>query len=216
MQAQYSRFKAIAGVVFDCDGVLLNSRRANLALYNYLRQQVGLPPMTEEQEEYVHMATYGQALDFIAPGECRSRLEPLLPSAGEAVNYSGLLQEQPGAVEVMERLRASGKRLGICTNRVGDLGPLLRRFSLDGFFDPIRTASNSKAKPDPEGLLLILKEWGVGPVEIAFVGDSRVDEQAARAAGVPFWALGNPSLAALMHFSGFPEMLTFMRAAQAA
>ena len=41
-------------IVFDCDGVLFDSREANRRYYNSLRERFGHPPMDEEELEYVH------------------------------------------------------------------------------------------------------------------------------------------------------------------
>ena len=41
-----------------------------------------------------------------------------------------------------------------------------------------------RKKPDPDGALAILREWGVPPKEAAMVGDSDVDVQTARNAGM--------------------------------
>ena len=42
----------LAGVIFDCDGVLLDSRESNSIFYNRVLAVFGLPPMTPEQEKY--------------------------------------------------------------------------------------------------------------------------------------------------------------------
>ena len=48
--SQYSAFGGRpSGVIFDCDGVLIDSREANIAYYDYLRSYVGLPPLPKEQ-----------------------------------------------------------------------------------------------------------------------------------------------------------------------
>jgi phosphoglycolate phosphatase-like HAD superfamily hydrolase len=86
----------------------------------------------------------------------------------------------------------------------------LGRFGLEGYFDTIKTASNSTPKPSPDGLLQIMGEWGLEPLEIAFVGDSKVDETAALAAGVPFWSFKNDTLAAELHLPSFNRLHNWM------
>ena len=80
---------------------------------------------------------------------------------------------------------------------------LLYFFSLESFFSPVKTAANTRPKPCPDGLAEILREWRLAPGQIAFIGDSKVDEMAARAAGVPFWAFRNPDLPADLHVQDF-------------
>ena len=40
----------LGGVIFDCDGVMINSRAANDEFYNRVLAYFGLPPLTPEQE----------------------------------------------------------------------------------------------------------------------------------------------------------------------
>ena len=41
-------------VIFDCDGVMFDSKDANRKYYNLLLEQFGHPLMNEEEEDYVH------------------------------------------------------------------------------------------------------------------------------------------------------------------
>ncbi|MEJ2068631.1 MAG: HAD hydrolase-like protein, partial [Deltaproteobacteria bacterium] len=49
-------------VIFDCDGVMFDSKEANIAFYNAILAQYHLPPMTQEEVEYVHVSTAEGAL----------------------------------------------------------------------------------------------------------------------------------------------------------
>ena len=42
-------------VIFDCDGVMFDSKGANLHFYNAVRRHFGHPDMDEEELDYVHM-----------------------------------------------------------------------------------------------------------------------------------------------------------------
>ena len=54
--------RGLAGVVFDCDGVMIDSRDANRVFYNTVLAELNLPPMGPEEESYAFMATAGEAL----------------------------------------------------------------------------------------------------------------------------------------------------------
>ena len=47
--------KKIMAVVFDCDGVLFDSRQANRSFYDHIRSRFGLPPMPEEDVTYLDL-----------------------------------------------------------------------------------------------------------------------------------------------------------------
>ena len=52
-------------VVFDCDGVMFDSRYANREYYNHLLEKFGQPPMDRQAEDYVHSHNVMDAVDFI-------------------------------------------------------------------------------------------------------------------------------------------------------
>lgn len=200
----------LRGLVFDIDGVLFDSRSSNMEYYNMIRRAVQLPPLTPEEEDYCQMASGEQSLAYIIPPEYREEAE----KACKAINYRKqilpLLSVEPGLLELLHWLKLYDVRLGIFTNRATAVEELLRYFSLEPFFFPIMTSRICPPKPYPDGLLRILDEWQLKPSEIAFLGDSKVDEQAAAAAGVPFWAYRNPLLTAELHFDAFFTMITLI------
>ena len=65
----------LSGVIFDCDGVLVDSRDANRMYYNLIREGIGMLPITPEEEDYVHMHAVGECLDRIIPAERRQEAE---------------------------------------------------------------------------------------------------------------------------------------------
>jgi len=68
----------IAGVIFDCDGVMIDSREANNIFYNRVLAWFGLPPMTIEQENYCFMATSRQALLHIVPPSLHGQIDHVI------------------------------------------------------------------------------------------------------------------------------------------
>ncbi|MCX5894085.1 MAG: HAD hydrolase-like protein, partial [Deltaproteobacteria bacterium] len=58
-------------IIYDCDGVLIDSRRSNEAFYNHILAHFGLPPLTPEQLDLVHASTAQEAIDFLFGGTPR-------------------------------------------------------------------------------------------------------------------------------------------------
>ena len=52
-------------IIFDCDGVLFDSKEANIAFYNQILSQFNLPPLTIAEVEYVHVSTAEEALRYL-------------------------------------------------------------------------------------------------------------------------------------------------------
>lgn len=180
----------LSGVVFDCDGVMIDSREANRGFYNRILDAFGLEHMTAEQEEFAFRSTAMDALQRMIPAKDHGRIEKTI---AEVIDYNRDVMPQmrlmPGFLEFIRMLHASGLHLGISTNRIRDgLQRVLDFFSLPPYFNPTMTASDVAPKPSPEGLLRILEIWDLAPGQLLFVGDSVDDMAAACAAGVPFCA----------------------------
>lgn len=186
----------LGGVIFDCDGVMINSRAANDEFYNRVLAYFGLPPMTPEQEAYSFMATAGQALRHILPKRLHGEIDRV---TRDEINYQRdilpLLRLMPGFREFADELHGKGVRMAIATNRTDQgVQRVLDFFSLPSYFDPVVTASNAAPKPSPEGALRICSAWGMEPQDALFVGDSVHDKEAAEAAGVIFAAFNGGGL----------------------
>lgn len=208
---QIDSIRAAKGIIFDCDGVLLNSRLANISFYNNLRKKAELPPLSEEEEEFVHMSTYEQALDYILQGSKHDNIASYLDEMEGSFDYYDLLKVEDGLIPMLGWLKKEHFRLGICTNRLSPLDIFLARFKLNKYFSPMQTASNSTPKPSPDGLFKAAEAWKLSHDEVAFIGDSKVDEMAAKAAGVPFWAFKNFSLDAQLHIPDFPTLEVWLK-----
>ena len=201
-----------SGIIFDCDGVVIDSRAANIEYYNYLREYLGLPRLTREQEDFVQAATVQQAMDAIFP----KPLQPLLRDAARRISYVRDIMPHigcyPGLHEVLDFCRASGLRLAMNTNRTDGMDLLLENCRLQGYFDPIVLASDvSRPKPAPEGAQLILRTWKCTPKTVLFIGDSSSDKGAAEGAGIPFLSCQTEGLAP-QSVSDFSMLLTSLKA----
>jgi HAD superfamily hydrolase (TIGR01549 family) len=201
--AQADPLEGVKGVIFDCDGVLVDSKDANRMYYNLVREKLGMLSMTPEEEKFVHAHAVAASIAHIVPVERLAEAE----AARREIDFSAMLEYtylEEGLVELLDALRDRGILLAVNTNRTDSMGILLETFKLMNYFSPVITAGLvSHPKPNPEGVHRILKDWNVTRFEVAYIGDTEVDEHAARAAGVPFWSYKNPTLAARMHITSF-------------
>ncbi len=205
-----SRLRNLKGVIFDCDGVLFDSREINVRFYNQVRAYFGLEPMNRDEEEFVHMHSVQNSLKHILPEKFQSRLGEIR----EKVDYAELIpfmRMEEGLHRVLEFLRQKRIMMAINTNRTTTMGLLLHTFDLDDYFWPVVTAAKvSRPKPHPESIFKILNLWSVQAGEVVFIGDSRVDQETAIASGVPFWAYKNEYLQGDMYIPDFLTLKEFL------
>lgn len=97
----------------------------------------------------------------------------------------------PGVLACIDRLKAKGYRVAICTNKIERLTfPLLEALDLTRHFDAIVAADTfATRKPDAEPVLGAIARAGGVKQGSVMVGDSVTDIDAARAAGIPVIAV---------------------------
>ena len=201
-----SAFSGVQGIIFDCDGVLFDSREVNRRYYNELRFALDLPALSEDELDYAHMHTVSQALARIIPEE---RM-PEMYMVRERLKYHAFipyLTPAPGLYELLDTLRSRNIRCAVNTNRFDTMETILATFDLRQYFFPVITAAKvTFAKPHAEGVHAILDAWGLEKDGVRYIGDSAVDEVTARNAQVDFWAYRNEQLLADMHVYDFWDL----------
>lgn len=204
--------KNIKAVAFDCDGVMFDTAQVNRRYYNHLLEHFKRPPMNDDQFTFVHMHTVHAAIvylfqnpDMIDRVQAYRRQLDYLPFLGHMVI-------EPHLKELLKWLQPQVKT-AVVTNRTDTIARVLSKFGLDPWFDLVVSANDvTLPKPHPEPLLKALSHFGVDSREMLYIGDSGVDEAAARAADVPLAAYRNPTLAAVCHVSDLSQIRLFLEA----
>ena len=83
-------------------------------------------------------------------------------------------------------------KLGLATNRSATVPALVEHLGLAGIFDAVASAlDHVRPKPAPDILRLCLDRAKVDATRAVYVGDSRIDHEAADAAGMHFIGVGS-------------------------
>jgi HAD superfamily hydrolase (TIGR01509 family) len=197
-------------IVFDCDGVLFDSRRANREYYNFVLNHFNHPPMDESELEYAHMHNAADSIRHIFrhyPGNPFAEIDAFRRELG----YDRFLPYMKMEEDLVPFLEEVKKRyhLAISTNRGNTMEQLLRIFRLENFFDKVVTSETAKRpKPAPDGLEEILDHFHCSAAEAIFIGDSIIDSEHAASCKVPLIAFRNNTLPARYHVSSFTEVLS--------
>ena len=190
--------------IFDCDGVIFDTKECNRQYYNDLAKKIRKEEITEVELSFVHMHTAEESIDYLF------RNKPhLLDKARKYIkeldygNYMGYMKPEPN---VFETLAAIKKELStaLFTNRSTTMPRLIKEFSLNRCFDKIVCALDvERTKPYPDGMLKILREFDVHREKAIYIGDTSLDEEAAQRAKVAFIAYKNRELTADFHVEHF-------------
>jgi HAD superfamily hydrolase (TIGR01549 family) len=84
-----------------------------------------------------------------------------------------------GVRDLLGYLKEKNIPIGILTRNSQKIAILtLEKFDLE--FDIILSRDTARAKPDPHGLEIMAKAWGINTESMAFFGDSSFDTETAR------------------------------------
>jgi len=173
-------------LVFDLDGTLVDSKEDLANAVNVALESFDLPPLP-------HPMIYSYVGDgatilirHVLPPEKADLLPEVLDRFLSYYRRHLLdtTRAYPGVVGALRKW-AGIYRMAVLTNKgVAMAQEVLSGLSLDGYFFEVRGGDSfDTKKPDPEGLLHILREAGAEAQEAIMIGDSRNDVLAGRAAG---------------------------------
>lgn len=195
-------------IVFDCDGVMFDSKPANQEYYDHVLEHFGKTLMDKSELEYVHTHNVTDCINHIFRHHLDINPEEI-ETYRASLNYSQFLPHfkiEPDLVEFLETSRHN-YHLAISTNRSDTMELLLNSFDLSHFFGKVMTATNAKKpKPAPDGMLEILDYYNCKPEETIFIGDSIIDQLHAVASGTQLIAFKNKKLETDYHISSFMEI----------
>ena len=203
------KLQNIRGVAFDLDGTLVDSAPGLTAAVDNALYALELPMAGEErvvtwigngadvliqraltwarQERAALRAAQGKPSvdhDDIPQVEQQAILRKLFDRYyGEVAEEGSFLF--PAVADTLGALHAKGLPLALVTNKPTPfVAPILSSLDIAKYFTVVIGGDDVKnKKPHPEPLLLVAEKLGLAPADLLFVGDSRNDIQAAKAAG---------------------------------
>jgi pyrophosphatase PpaX len=177
----------LKAVIFDVDGVLINSLEANTKFYQDLFAAAGYDkPSKSTIRRLFHLTMEGVIREILGPNNHSEITRIWRMGHDRVVGYPDKLVKTPlGMVDTVKKL--GGKfALGIVTSRVRNgvytlpqLAAIEKYIQVTVCFED--TASH---KPDPEPLQFACKKLLVEPSEAVYIGDTKTDVLAAKAAGM--------------------------------
>jgi len=195
-------------VIFDCDGVMFNSREANRAYYNHLLSTFACPVMDEDEVNYVHSHNVNNSVIHIFRNHPQVKIEQV-NQYRSTLDYRPFLDHMIMEPDLVDFLRLIKPRYhtAISTNRTNTMDMVLDIFELRPWFEMVVTAVNApRPKPAPDGLYMILQHFKLQPEQAIYIGDSDVDREHCASVGMKLIAFKNQALAADYHVQCFMDI----------
>jgi len=178
-------------IIFDLDGTLIDSAPDIHAAVVRTLADEGQPPLSFDAVR----SFIGNGVPVLIDRVMGARGEPADPDRRAALiarflgHYeaasSDLTTVYPGVRAALQALHDAGHPIGLCTNKpAGPARDILAAFGLLKFFAVVIGGDSlPERKPHPEPLRATVR--ALGAAAALYVGDSEVDAETAKAAGVP-------------------------------
>ena len=181
----------IKAVIFDLDGTLLYTLKGLSNACNMALEKMGLPPIKTNSYKYL----VGCGADKLMEGMLRTvkhkaeeeDIAKLKEYFNQSYSENLFYKTKPyyGIDRMLDNLKKQGLKLGVFSNKPDEYTQLLISALLPDRFDAVRgKKEDTPRKPDPAGALYIAKELGAEPADCLYIGDSGVDMQTAKNAGM--------------------------------
>ena len=187
---------SIQAVVFDLDGLIVDSETPEYLAWQAIHAQHGWPFPIESWRRNIgrNDSPFDPLARFRAPGS------PIAPDAARALwqdHHTRLepdfLRPLPGVVALLESVRAQRLRTAVAsTSRRARVLELLGQLGLTDKFDALAGGDEvPRAKPAPDVYRLAARRLGVAERACVALEDSESGVRAAKAAGM--WCIAVPS-----------------------
>jgi phosphoglycolate phosphatase len=186
--------RSIQLVIFDLDGTLIDSRLDLVHSVNAALRHIGRPELPDDViasyvgdgapiliqralgGEQVDEALIRQGLEFFLSYYRAHKLDHTTVYAGIAEALAAIQNSANGAP----------RKMAVLSNKpVVPSRAIIDALGLGRFFSQVYGGNSfTTKKPDPEGARKLLDEYGVQPQHAAMIGDSHVDVETGRKAGM--------------------------------
>lgn len=177
-------------VIFDMDGTILNTLEDLKNATNYSLRQFGMPERSlEEVRMFVGNGIRKLVERAVPAGTSEEKITQVFDVFLEyyEIHSADNTSPYPGILELVGKLKKSGIKTAVSTNKADVPAQELGREYFNGIFDLIVGQQDGlKVKPAPDSVNKILSILDIQKKDAIYIGDSDVDVQTAKNSGLDF------------------------------
>ena len=176
-------------ILFDLDGTLLDTLEDLADAVNHILERHRCPQRTLDEVRLFVGNGLGMLMRRSLPAQYSQTVSDLL--AEELRTYytaHSRIKTAPyaGVRELLETLHAAGAKVAVVSNKADEAVGELCSFYFPGLVDAaVGETAGRRPKPAPDAVELALERLHVDKTDAVYVGDSQVDLDTAKAAGLP-------------------------------
>lgn len=176
-------------IIFDLDGTLLDTLDDLMDAVNYSLNQCGMPVRSREEiRQFVGNGIRVLMERAVPDGKENPQFERAFALFKEyyGVHCNDKTSLYPGVGEMLKELKHQGMHLAIVSNKADFAVKELQQIYFGGVIDvALGEREGVSRKPAPDMVECVRKELAVPKESCVYVGDSDVDVQTAKNAGIP-------------------------------
>ncbi|MBN1682663.1 HAD family hydrolase [Candidatus Bathyarchaeota archaeon] len=175
-------------VIFDMDGVLIDSKEAIVETFNKVLAELNEPPQPSIIIEGMIGETLYDMFKKILPNDKHNKIQWCFDRFPQIyVNIASKKTKLlPGVIEILDHFKTHKLKLSIATTKRSYVAKeLLSNLGILNYFDLILGINDvSSPKPSPEIIQKTLSRFGIESNEAVFLEDTTIGLEAGKKAGV--------------------------------
>lgn len=183
----------IQAVIFDMDGLMIDSEPVHFQAFNTVFNQFGLQFSKEENTKYIGMPDIDEAKDMVAKYPLPITAEELVKRKQTVLRrlFSKAIIPQPGLMELLGKLQERKYKIGIASSSaLEEIESVVNGLKINKYIDVYCSAEQvKKGKPAPDVYFLAAQKLAVQPQDCLVLEDAPNGVRAGKAAGMQVFAI---------------------------
>ena len=199
-------------LIWDFDGTLVDSYEAigealkvTYAHYDLVSDEEWVMDfiIKESVKALLFQVAKEQELDF-------AELSAFFKKEQEARDH--MIKPMPHLAEVLKQTKQMGTTHFVYTHKGITANDVLERLGVRQYFTEVVTSANGFArKPEPEAINYLIEKYVLDKADTFYVGDRRIDVEAAENAGIKSINLGQPSSKMNQKIADLSDIVTLLK-----